>query len=127
MYSFIPFGLIAFLNALLLYHLYKVKSQLQNVSNSALLKNQIEISVTILAMTILFIVATSPGAVISQFFSILIMSDIGKIILFAGDDVSFSYHAFTIIILCVSNKEFLRKLRNNSVEQIGSTTANTKG
>lgn len=121
LYSFVPFVLITILNALLIYHLYQVKTQLQNVQNSTLLKNQIAISTTILAMTILFIVATSPGAIISQFYSTLIMSDSGKIILFAGDDISFSYHAYTIIILCLSNKEFLRKLRNNTVETIEPT------
>lgn len=72
----------------------------------------------ILVMTFLFIIATSPGAIISQFYSVLVRSETGLVILLAGDDITFSYHAFTFIILYFTNKEFLRRIKVNNAPQI---------
>ena len=116
LYSFIPFCLILILNSLLVYHLYQVKKSIKNLNQSALLKNQFSISITILAMSFLFVLSTSPGAVISQFFSILIQTETGTIVLYIGDNITFSYHALTIVILMVSNKEFYRLIINRSIE-----------
>lgn len=62
-------------------------------------------------MTLLFIVLTSPGAICSQFYNTLIVSYSGNVILFSSDCIAFSYHALNILILCISNKHFLRKLQ----------------
>ena len=119
LYSFIPFSLIAILNILLLMHLNGLRNARKEgalLADSPLSRKQMTINVTIMIITILFIVFTSPGAVISQFYSTLIMTETGTALIFLGDCITFSYHAFTIIILCLSNKEFLRKLKNNKVE-----------
>ena len=113
LYSFIPFGLIFILNALLLFYIYKSTKTIQNF-RSSILKKQISISVTILTITFLFIIATAPGAVISQFYNVLVRSEHGLIVLFSGDNITFSYHAFTLIILSLTNKEFLRKFRESN-------------
>lgn len=74
-------------------------------------RKQLLINVCVIVMTLLFIVFTSPGAVCSQFYNSLVISYTGNIILFASDCFAFSYHAFHIIILCVSNKQFFRKFK----------------
>jgi hypothetical protein len=60
-------------------------------------------------MTLLFFVFTSPGAIASQYYNVLVTSFNGKIVLFSMDCFAFSYHALNIIILCLTNKQFLRK------------------
>ena len=62
-------------------------------------------------MTILFILFTSPSAICSQFYGQLISSYNGTIILYVSDCIAFSYHALNIIILCLVNKSFLRRLK----------------
>ena len=62
-------------------------------------------------MTILFILFTSPSAICSQFYGKLIKSYNGTIILYVSDCIAFSYHALNIIILCLVNKSFLRRLK----------------
>ena len=66
---------------------------------------------TVILLSLLFIVLTSPGAFISQYYDVLIISYTGKIILFSGDCISFSFHALSIIILSLTNKRFLNKLK----------------
>ena len=111
LYSFIPFTLIAISNILLLLHLNELRKNSTTTVSSPLSRKQFEINVTIIVITILFILFTSPGAVISQFYSVLISSDIGNIIIYVGDCFTFSFHAYTIIIFRVTNKEFSRKLK----------------
>ena len=110
MYSFIPFILLVIINIFLIIDLNK-KKRLANVENSVIKKNQLSINLSIILMTILFVVFTSPSALSSQFYNILVTTYTGNVILFASDCLAFSYHALCIIILCLSNKQFLRKLK----------------
>ena len=66
---------------------------------------------TVILLSLLFIILTSPGAIISQYYDVLIISYTGRIILFSGDCISFSFHAFSIIILSLTNKRFSKKLK----------------
>jgi hypothetical protein len=109
MYSFIPFILLVIINIFLIVDLNK-KKRMASVQNSVIKENQLSITFSIILLTILFIVFTSPSAVSSQFYNILLTTYTGNIILFACDCFAFSYHALNIIILCLSNKQFLRKL-----------------
>ena len=115
LYSFIPFTLIAILNVLLLLHLNELRKNSAGLANSPLALQQMSINITILVITILFIVFTFPGAVISQFYSALVVSENGNIVIYVGDCFTFSYHAFTIIILSFTNKEFSRKLKDTRI------------
>jgi len=110
LYSFIPFILLVIINIFLIIDLNK-KKRLTNVQNSIIKKNQLSINLSIILLTLLFILFTSPSAVSSQFYNILVTTTTGNIILFACDCFAFSYHALNIIILCLSNKQFLRKLK----------------
>lgn len=110
MYSFIPFTLLAIINIFLIIDLQQKKRAI-TTTTSRIHKNQLSINFSVIIMTLLFIAFTSPGAVCSQFYNTLVQSDNGLVILYASDCVAFSYHALNIIILCVSNKQFFRKLK----------------
>ena len=74
-------------------------------------KKQISISITVISITVFFILFTSPGAVTSVYFSILIQTFAGKIVILLCDGLSFSYHALNILILCFTNKRFYTQLK----------------
>ena len=97
----------------LILELHKTKKTMVTIRNSRIKKNQLSINFSVILMTILFIVFTSAGAVCSQFYDELVLTQNGKIILFASDCLTFSYHGLNIMILCVSNKLFLRRLRES--------------
>ena len=111
MYSFVPFGLLLIVNTLLVKVLHEKIRHLSG-SISIAKQNQIAISGTVLAITLLFILFTSPSAICSHFYDKLITTHTGKIILFVAGCFAFSYHALNIVILCVSNKHFFRCLKN---------------
>jgi hypothetical protein len=111
LYSFVPFVLLTIINILLLIDLHK-KSRV-SIENSNISKNQVSINVSVILMTLLFIVFTCPSAIASQYYQVLVMSFTGNILLSGADCLAFSFHAFNIFILGLSNKEFLRRLKNS--------------
>ena len=105
-----PFGLLAFTNVLLIFDL-RQKTNAVSASISVAKKNQMAINISVVIMTLLFIVFTCPSAIASQYFVVLWNSHLGRIVLFACDDLTFAYHALNIFILSLSNKIFLRELK----------------
>lgn len=129
MYSFVPFALYI-VNIFLLIDLRK-KSREITIENSQISKRQISISLSVILITFLFIVFTCPSAIASQYYNVLVMSFNGNIFLSAADCLAFTFHAFNILILCASNKEFVRRLRqmlNPAIHSVTTTpgTSNTK-
>jgi len=111
LYSFVPFVLLAIINLLLIINLHqKQRANMENTNSSVDNKTQIQINLSVIIMTLLFIVFTCPCAIASQYYNVLVTSFNGNIILFSMDCFSFSYHALNIIILCFTNKQFRRKL-----------------
>ena len=113
MYSFIPFIFLAIINTLLIIDLRRHVQLTSESTNSAVstTSNKISINTSVIAITLLFIVFTCPSAIASQYYNTLVTSYNGNIILFACDCFAFSYHALNIIILCMFNKQFVRKFR----------------
>jgi hypothetical protein len=64
-------------------------------------------------MTLLFILLTGPDAVCSMLYSQIIKLPNGELIIILLDCITFSYHALNILVLSLSNKEFLRKLKKS--------------
>ena len=85
LYPDIPFIILAITNFALIYHLRS----------------------TILIFTLL----TMPATLVAAYYSELVTSYKGQVLLVAGDSCGFSYHALSIIILSVTNKRFFRKLK----------------
>jgi cobalamin synthase len=108
LYSFIPFTLIAISNMLLLLHLNKLRKNSTTTVSSPLSRKQFEINVTIMVITILFIIFTSPGAVISQFYSALVVSENGNIVIYVGDCFTFSFIMRLQLLFLATNKNIYR-------------------
>jgi hypothetical protein len=111
LYSFLPFLLLIIINIFLIIDLKEKKKSITNLDLRNNKRKEISINLTIILMTILFILFTSPSAICSQFYGQLISSYNGTIILYVSDCIAFSYHALNIIILCLVNKSFLRRLK----------------
>ncbi len=110
MYSFVPFGVLFIVNIFLIRLL---RQKIRNLAGSTTMakKSQLSMSLSVVIMTLLFIVFTSPSAICSQFIETLMASYRGQVILFGFGCFSFSYHAFNLIILCAFNKHFFKMFK----------------
>jgi len=69
------------------------------------------INITILVITILFIVLTLSGAEISQLYSALVVSENGNVVIYVGGCFTFSFIMRLQSLFLATNKEFSRKLK----------------
>ena len=112
MYSFIPFVVLALANILLIVDLNQKAQETTHATNSALdSRTKKNINISVIVITVLFIVFTCPSAIASQYYNVLVVSYKGNVILFASDCFAFSFHALNIIILWLTNKQFVRKFK----------------
>jgi hypothetical protein len=111
LYSFVPFILLGFINVLLLIDLHFLKQSIN--TNLRRNKKKIRMTVTVIIMTVLFILFTCPFAVSSQYYSSLVQTFTGNVIIYACDSLGFSFNAFNIFILCFTNDEFLIDLKRH--------------
>jgi hypothetical protein len=65
---------------------------------------------TVISMTLIFILMTSPSAMASFFFSTLFSTDYGTFIVNLFNCISFTYHGLNIVIMTVSNVIFRKEL-----------------
>ena len=111
LYSYVPFCLLAITNALLLIHLRQTTTYITNV-NSTVKREQMSINLTVILITLMFIVFTLPNAIVSHFRLLLwSMGSDGTALMFGLDNLTLSYHAFNIVILLATNKLFLRQFK----------------
>ena len=122
MYSFVPFGLLFLVNILLTVDLRQNTRYLTTKASKK--RSQLSMNMSVVIMTLFFIVFTCPGAVCSQFYNVLVTTHTGNIILFVSDCFAFSYHALNTIILCATNKDFMRKFKVTLALECASNTAN---
>jgi hypothetical protein len=107
--------LLTIINILLIIDLNrKIQSSASSsIRNTRISKNQRAINITLIIMTLLFILLTGPNAVCSMLFSQIMKLPNGELIIILLDCITFSYHALNILVLCLSNKEFLRQLKKS--------------
>jgi len=111
LYSFIPFTLLAIINILLIIDLHQNKRISSADNNSKI--TQREINTSIIIMTLLFIIMTAPCAVCSMLYSQILRLNNGEIIIMTLNCITFSYHAFNNIVLCLSSKHFLKQIKKS--------------
>jgi len=107
----VPFILLITASALLIYEIQKKsagRSVSQNRSDSQRALNK-----TVVSVTIVYIVITTPVAVVTSFLNSLLQSsgEIGNLIINIADSVSFSFHAFNFFILYLTNKRYSKEVR----------------
>ena len=121
-YSYIPFCMISIANILLILSLLN-KSKVSILSYfSTRRQKQRAMNITTVAVTILFIVFTSPAAVVSSYYNVLIQSYMGKVFIFIADSLTFTYHALNFVILIITNKQFYRKIVSKMFNRTFSST-----
>ena len=123
LYSFVPFGVLLVVNVLLI---RVMRQKIRDLAGSSFIskKRQFSISLSVMLMTVLFILFTCPSAICSQLINYLITSYRGQLILSGFGCFSFSYHAFNLVILCSLNKHFYKIFKEELV--CGKTTENAK-
>ena len=67
---------------------------------------------TVIFITVLFILMTLPGAVLSNMYSFVLSQPYGRIVVFVFGSLSLSYHSYGIVILYFTNKKFAQQLRS---------------
>ena len=114
LYSYIPFVLLAIANVLLIIRLHQ-----QNRINfmsfdqaNIKTKRQKAVTISIMVMTILFILVTGTGAVVNFFIQDLVQSYTGNVILVFGDLMCFSFHSLNILSLLLTYKRFRKEFLN---------------
>lgn len=110
MYSYIPFLILAIVNALLIYE-FKNR-QVQAVENEAIRRRRRAMNRTIIFITVFFILLTSPGAIATNLYSYLLTKSYGQLVIQLFGRFSSSYHAFGPVILYFTNQKFAQKLRS---------------
>jgi hypothetical protein len=110
LYSYIPFALIVIANFLLIYRL-KIRSTTTSSSASSR-DRQKQMNTSVIALTLLYIVMTLPGTLVSIYYDFLLHSEWGTIVLYIGDSIDITYHALNFIVLFFTNKKFLEEIRN---------------
>lgn len=101
------------LNSFMIYKtVYKQKFALKHTSELSNRKKR-QMTISVIILTMLFIIMTLPGAVVSgYFFQVLIKTPMGTIILYLLDNISFSYHGLGFLILYLSNKQISMQVKS---------------
>lgn len=67
-------------------------------------------TLTIVTVTALFIMFTLPGSIVSgYFYQELDQTKIGSLIVILCDNITFSFHAFQLLFLLLTNKIFCKE------------------
>ena len=85
----------------------------KNHSNFTTSKNkEIKMSISVIAITILFIVCTLPTASISFVYEKLYSTDYGQLCILLCNILTYTYQASNLIILYLTNKQFSVELKS---------------
>lgn len=105
LYSYVPFGLLATANALLMLTLYW-RARTSKAQTLTKAKKQKAMNRTVISISLIFIFMTAFITVGSLFYPTLIQSYTGLCVLFFCDCMGFSYHGLNFFILFFTNKKF---------------------
>ena len=128
LYSYIPFVLLVIANVMLVHQM--AKRQKRALSKTRKNKHK-SMTITILILTILFVVFTGISTVVTLLYSVLMSSYTGLVIAEIGDILGFSFHALNILTLLVSNRAFRHEflvmvgIRKDSVHRASSHNEST--
>jgi hypothetical protein len=74
--------------------------------------NQLSVNKTILLGSVLFILMTLPTSIASFFFTELIKTEVGHLLLSLADSISLTFNAFNMFIYVLLNKIFRHEFKN---------------
>ncbi len=123
-YSLIPFVLLLLSSLLLIYEINKKTRLVANHQSVSRHENNKSLNKTIVLIAILFIIMTSPGAIVTSFLNAFLQSsgDLGNFVIEICDCITFSFHALNFLILLLTNKRFAKEVKNHYLGQISTNT-----
>ena len=65
----------------------------------------------VVTITLLFILMSCPGTISSIFYSELVTTQAGRLVIILLDSLEFSYHGLSFVILMMTNKKFALEFR----------------
>lgn len=94
--------------------IYEINKKTGNVTISVQRQaSRKSLNKTVVMLALLFIIMTSPGAVVTSFLnSYLQTTGVGNIVIIFCDCITFGFHAFNFIVLFVTNKRFKEEVKN---------------
>jgi preprotein translocase subunit SecG len=117
-YSVVPFVLLTAMNIFLIKIVIgsSMSSSAHQSSSGAPssvgnMKKKLQMTKTVIILTVLFIVLTLPGAVVSAYYNYVIALESGRLIVLICDELTFSYHALGFVTLLYSNKQFFNQVK----------------
>ena len=140
MYSYIPYlALVASNAGLIIFLSLHQKKHTASSSSQATGTRKSSVNITVISITLLFVVLTFPSSVISIYFDKLFTVEWGFVVIFSGEFLQYTYYALSFPVLMISNKRFREKfcailtkigiLRSGQRQQraavTNSTSANT--
>jgi hypothetical protein len=84
------------------------------------MRRQKSVTITIIIITLSFILFTGLGAVVNFFINNLVNSYTGNVIIVLGDTLCFTFHGLNIVSLLVTNKRFRQEFINMILLRLGS-------
>jgi hypothetical protein len=109
-YSFGPFAILIVFNFLLIFSLLPGKSSMLNESVQRRNKRK-KLTKTVVCLSIYFIVLTTCGAITNIMYVDLITYELGVLIIYILNNLSFSYNALNFLVLLLSNTKFAAEFK----------------
>jgi hypothetical protein len=129
LYSIVPFAVLALVNSLLLYETVFKKKVIQACERQ-INHERVLITKSILIMTFSFIGFLLPSAIVSgYFYEFLYSTQLGTLVLYILDCITFGYHALNFLVFSFTNKRFnneLKRLFCNNISSEGREQSTTR-
>lgn len=114
-YSYVPFTCLVITNASLLFMLKKqsrisIAHGFDELSSRQAIKQR-SITITIIIITLSFVLFTGTGAVVNFFIHDLVKTYTGNVIITLGDTLCFMFHGLNIISLLATNIKFRKEFK----------------
>lgn len=108
----IPFIILMIFNLLLLYKT-TIKKKVQAAGTTSSSTKKKAMTITVMLVTLAFVVFTLPSAVISGYFFTSLFSFIpGRVVVYFCETLSFSYHSYNFFVLYALNKQFRQECKS---------------
>ena len=91
-------------------HLLENAQQDKKLNDPAKVSKKSSMNTTVILFTLIFVLMTLPGSIVSLFINTWLSIEYGPAVIFTFDAVSSTYHALSFLILIISNTRFKKEL-----------------
>ena len=98
-------------NAALMIFLRRQQKRRLSLVQSNRANKKSSVNITVIALTLLFVVLTFPGSMNDMFYNTWIVQEWGLAVIYTFDSIDFTYHALSFPIVMLSNPRFRCEFR----------------